>query len=338
MLCPQCQTELPDAVGAAATSTRCPQCGYIIVPATPVVYIPAAPVAPVYQPQPATFSYLPAGTPQWPTSIPSPDMFVSHGLSGWEPAQADSRLGNELAGDVGEKVIPGKRALSIPTLITLFIVTIIVGGGLTYGLLALGHGNDQAQAAVTLHLSSPTPNATTPAQASPSATTQTSQLPTPTSFLTINNTQVGLSINYPSDWVLDPIQTSTQGAFLSMHPSQQNGVFIALQRYSASTSTQFKTTADVNSNNLAQFQGVQGVASIQEIQPTTAQQTIGGVAWDEKDATFITTSGVSFHLISVAVQYKKLYYTIVYYAPNTVFTEAVQKYFQPMLTSIKFLT
>jgi hypothetical protein len=48
MTCSHCQAELPDS---AAT---CPQCGTA-----------------TQQGQPTTFSYLPAGTPPWPTTVPA---------------------------------------------------------------------------------------------------------------------------------------------------------------------------------------------------------------------------------------------------------------------------
>jgi hypothetical protein len=231
-----------------------------------------------------------------------------------------------------------KGTLGVPAILLLFIVSILVGGGLTYGLLALGRGNNQSQARpITLHLSSsPTATAGT-GQVSPTPTT-TNQLPTPTSFLTVSNADVGMSVKYPSDWVLDPPQKSTQSAFIGLHPSVQNGLFFGLQRISTSTSASITTTGEVNDSNLAQLQSAPGVSNFQVIQPATAQQSAGGVQWDEKDATFDNQNGITFHLSSIAVLHKGQYYDILYYAPGTIFNEAMQKYFHPMLNSLKFLS
>jgi hypothetical protein len=233
-----------------------------------------------------------------------------------------------------------KGTVSAPIILLLFIASILVGGGLTYGLLALGRGNSQAPTApITLHPAT-TPTATATAgtqQISPSATT-TNELPTPTSFLTVSNTDVGMSVKYPSDWVLDPTQKTAQSVFIGLHPSQQNGLFLGLQRISTSTSASITDTGEVNDSNLAQLQSAPGVSNFQVVQPAAAQQSAAGVQWDEKDATFSNQNGVSFHLSSIAVLYKAQYYDILYYAPDSVYNEAMQKYFQPMLTSLKFLS
>jgi hypothetical protein len=231
-----------------------------------------------------------------------------------------------------------KGTLGAPAILLLFIASILVGGGLTYGLLALGRGNSQAPTApITLHVgASPTATAGS-GQASPTATT-TNQLPTPTSFLTVKNADVGMSVKYPSDWVLDPTQKSSQSTFIGLHPSQQNGLFLGLQRISTSTSASISNTGVVNDSNLAQLQSAPGVANFQVVQPATPQQSAAGVQWDEKDATFANQNGVSFHLSSIAVRYKGQYYDILYYAPDSVYNEAMHKYFQPMLTSLQFLS
>ncbi len=323
MFCPRCHTELPDA------ATTCTRCGFVLAPASSV------PVPSSYQSP--SYSYLPPGSPQWPSVVPSQLPMARPTYA----KDADDLLpGSMDSSGFSKRPAPSRGSLSVPIILGLFIVSILVGGGLTYGLLALsGHFNQQPQPAVALHVGTSTPTAAATTQSSPSAVgTTTSQLPTPSTFLTINNTDVGLSFKYPSDWVLDPIQKSGQDAFLSMHPSVQNGVFIALQRFGTTTSTQFQSTSAVNSNILSQFQTSTGVTSVNQIQATTPQQSVGGTPWDEMDATFTTTGGLTYRLTSIAVQYKKEYYTIVYYAPQIVFSEAVQKYFQPMLSSVKFLT
>lgn len=331
MFCPRCRADLPDS------ATTCTRCGYPVAQAAQAAQsaqVGQVPVPSSYSSP--SYSYLPPGVPQWPTAVPAQLPTAQPRTSG-EVGAGDTP--GSMSSGAGGRPPSRKGALGIPAILGLFIVSILIGGGMTLGLLALqGHFNQTPPPAVALHLGS-TPTATASPQASPSAvgTSQTNLLPTPSTFLTIKNTDVGLSIKYPSDWVLDPVQKNGQDAFLSMHPSVQNGVFIALQKYGTTSSTQFHSTSDVNSNNLTQFQTVQGVTSVQPIQATTPQQTVGGTAWDEMDATFTTTNGNTYHLTTIAVQYKKLFYNILYYAPQQVYAEAVQKYFQPMLSSIKFL-
>ncbi len=326
MFCPRCRTELPDS------ATTCTRCGYPVAQAAQSAQIPlpAAYSSPSY-------SYLPPGVPQWPSVVPE------------QLPTAQPRTSSEVGtGDTPGSLSSGagrpasrKGSLGVPAILGLFIVSILIGGGMTLGLLALqGHFNQTPPPAVSLHLgSTPTATATASPQASPSAvgTTQTNLLPTPSTFLTIKNTDVGLSIKYPSDWVLDPVQKNGQDTALSMHPSVQNGVLIALQRFGTTSSTQLQTTSAVNSTILYQFQTSQNVTGLTQIQSPTPQQTLGGTSWDEMDATFTTTNGNTFHLTTIAVEYKKLFYNILYYAPQQIYAEAVQKYFQPMLSSIKFL-
>ena len=107
---------------------------------------------------------------------------------------------------------------------------------------------------------------------------------------------------------------------------------------STSTSASISNTGEVNDSNLAQLQSAPGVSNFQVVQPAAPQQSAAGVQWDEKDATFANQNGVGFHLSSIAVRYKGQYYDILYYAPDSVYNEAMQKYFQPMLTSLKFLS
>lgn len=332
MFCPRCNTELPDDAYA------CSQCGTVVSAALPAASssaqaasaFPRVSSAPATFYQPPSFSYLPAGAPQWPAVVP-PNIGQMAYAQGLDEAGKAAEDGTQAAQKSARK-----GTLGAPAILLLFIASILVGGGLTYGLLALGRGNSQAPAPpITLHV-----GATATAgsgQPSPTATT-TNQLPTPTSFLTVSNADVGMSVKYPSDWVLDPTQKSSQSVFIGLHPSQQNGLFIGLQRISTSTSASISNTGMVNDSNLSQLQSAPGVSNFQIVQPATPQQSVGGVQWDEKDATFANQNGVGFHLSSIAVRYKGQYYDILYYAPDSVYNEAMHKYFQPMLTSLKFLS
>ena len=99
-----------------------------------------------------------------------------------------------------------KTRLGIPAIIGLCILSILIGGGLTFGILYLNGQRLAIGPQPTLKpLQLPTQSATsTPTSLTP--TTQGNQLPTPTAFQTINSTDLGISMKYPSDWVTDPAQ------------------------------------------------------------------------------------------------------------------------------------
>src|SRR5229473_3259093 len=234
MNCPRCNTELPD------TATYCVQCG-----------------APSH---PASFSYLPEGTPPWPTSAPKNFSYMQE--TNVQPASS------------------------------------------TYGASSTAQGN---------------------------------QLPTPTSFQSITLTGLGISLKYPSDWQKSgPTTTQTNDLEVRLVPSQQLGMEFRIIRFSTSDSTSIANPNAANQASLQAFSQFQGVTNLT---PTTsAQPTIGGVQWNEQDATFTGPNNVQYDFVTVAVQHNKTYYEIFFYSPNSYFKEAVQKYFQPMLNSYKFLS
>ena len=135
---------------------------------------------------------------------------------------------------------------------------------------------------------------------------------------------------------MDPAQNSTDSSFVGIHPQQQTGMYLAIERYTTSGSAKISNTSVINQSNLAQFQSQQNISNFQIITPLSPKRAIGGVQWDEQDATFNNTNNVSFHLTTVAVQHNKLYYDIVFYSPASTYDQAVQNYFLPMLNSFKF--
>jgi hypothetical protein len=308
MNCPQCNTELPDS------AIFCVQCGSTI--------------------RQASFTYLPTGAPAWPKE-PLKNAQYKNGA----PSEPDQYV---VLDEASSNVSPGapspkKKRLGIPAIIGLCILSILIGGGLTFGILYLNGQRLSIGPQPTLKtLQLPTQSASsTPGSLTP--TPQGNQLPTPTAFQTVTSTDLGISMKYPSDWVTDPAQKNANSAFLGIHPQQQQtGIFIVIERYTTSASAKISTTSAINQNNLAQFQNLQNITNFQIIPPATAQRSIGGVKWDEQDATFSNANNVSFHLTTIAVQYKKLYYDIVFYSPVSTYDEAVQKYFLPMLNSFKF--
>ena len=306
MNCPRCNTELPD------TATTCNVCGAST--------------------RPAQFSYLPSGVPSWPTTMPpNPPYGAGPDLQSAQYVQKE-----ESPTATKSASAPKKARLGIPAIIALFIVSILVGGGLTVGILyangqQLSFGPQPTQPPVQLPTASasPTPGSTPGAQGT--------QLPTPTAFQTITSSDVGISMKYPSDWVTDPAQKTSDSTSFGIHPQQQIGIFLSIERFSSSTSARFSSANAVNQNNLSLFQNLQGVANFQAIPASSQQRMVGGVQWDEKDATFNNSNGIAFHLTSIAVQRNKIFYDILYYTPSMYYDEAMQKYFQPMLASFKFL-
>lgn len=297
MKCPQCNTELPDA------AVFCVQCGSAI--------------------RHASFSYLPAGTPAWPTEQLQ---ITQYRNAPSEPAQYIVPIeGSSKASS--RSAPPKKKKLGIPAIIGLCILSILIGGGLTFGILYI---NGQSLAI------GPQP-ALKPLQLPTQSASSTPASSTPTTFQTINSTDLGISMNYPSDWVTDPAQKSADSAYVGIHPQQQQtGIYLAIERYSTSGSAKISNTSAINQFNLSQFQNQQSISNFQVISPVSAKRTIGGVQWDEQDATFSNTNNVSFHLTTIAVQYKKLYYDILFYTPASTYDDTVQNYFLPMLNSFKF--
>jgi zinc-ribbon domain len=323
MFCPRCNTELSDS------ASICSRCG------SPVSTGPTT-SSPSERPQASTFSYLPAGAPQWPTTATLNFPYGADPMNAQAVYEPDDSLYELESGRPARK--PG--SLSLPAIILLLILSVLVGSGITYGALALQRGTSGSQQPLHIIPLTPAAAVTPSAGTTPGATptTPTTVLPTPASFQPISNTDVGVSTRYPSDWTADAPQKSSTSALISVHPTQRNGIAISFERYSQSTSATFKSTTDVNQVNFTQFQSIQGISNFQVISSPTPQQTIGGVAWDEQDATFSNSNNVVFHLTTFAAQYKQIYYDIVYFAPDNVFSQAVQKYFQPMLASFKFLS
>lgn len=294
MKCPQCNAELPDS------AIFCVQCGSTI--------------------RQASFSYLPAGTPAWPTRQLKSVQYRSESAQYMVPDEASSKVSSTSASSK-------KSRLSIPAIIGLCILSILIGGGLTFGILYL---NGQRLAV------GPQP-ALKPLQLPTQSASSTPASSTPTAFQTINSADLGISMRYPSDWVTDPAQKSADSAYLGIHPQQQQtGIYLAIERYTTSGSAKISNANAINQFNLAQFQNQQNISNFQIIPPSSSKRNIGGVQWDEQDATFSNPNNISFHLTTIAVQYKKLYYDILFYSPASTYDAAVQNYFLPMLNSFKF--
>jgi len=308
MNCPRCNTELPDS------AVFCVQCGSTI--------------------RPATFSYLPTGVPAWPTEQLKGTQYKSGAPS--EPAQFVVQ--NEASPvESSNAAPPKKKRPGIPAIVGLFILSILIGGGLTFGILYLNGQRLSIGPQPTLKpLQLPTPSASsTPASLTP--TPQGNQLPTPTAFQSATSKDLGISLQFPSDWVQDPAQKTASGnTSVNFHPQQNLPVSMFIARLSSSVSAQVTDTSEVNQANIQGFGTNNNLLNYKALTNTPQHRTIGGINWDEQDATYSTSSGLLIHVASISVKHNAIYYNILYFAPDSAYDEAFQKYYSPMLNSFKF--
>lgn len=244
-------------------------------------------------------------------------------------------------GDPAKAIAAGKPSrrgtLSVPTVLLLFIASILIGGGLTYGLVALGRGNQTPVKPITLHVASSATATATP-QGSPSGSPTTNQLPTPTSFQKATSTALGFSMQYPSDWIQDSTQTTQAGnRSIIFHPQQQIPVYMSVGQISAANSAQITNTGDVNQANIDGFGQGNGLTNPQPVANSPNKRVIGNTSWDEQDMQFSDSSGEAIHVVSLTVKHTQFYYNILYFAPSSVYDEAMQKYYNQMLNSFLFL-
>jgi hypothetical protein len=310
MNCPQCNTELPDS------AIFCVQCGSTI--------------------RQASFSYLPTGAPAWPKE---PLKSTPYPYKNGAPSESAQYI---VPDEASSNVSPGvssskKKRLGIPAIIGLCLLSILIGGGLTFGILYLNGQRlsiGPQPALKTLQL--PAPGASsTPASLTP--TPQGNQLPTPTAFQSATNKDLGISLKFPSDWVQDPAQKTASGnTSVSFHPQQNLPVTMYIARLSSSVSAQVTNTGEVNQANIQGFGSNNNLLNYKALTNTPQHRLIGGINWDEQDATYNTSSGLVIHVVSISVKHNAIYYNILYFAPDSVYDEAFQKYYSQMLNSFKF--
>src|SRR3989441_11757528 len=304
MTCPQCNAALPDSPAFS------PRCGSSI--------------------RRASFSYLPAGAPAWPTNVSQMPFYKAD--SSAQAAQEEANLS-------AAKIVPRPRrgVRGILGVIALLILVPLVGVGATLGIL---WANGQFPATITqasVHVS--IPKQQTPAAAS-SPTATSGQLPNPTSFQTISSISsntLGIAMKYPGNWVETPTTQPTQYGLVSadFHPQQQLGIDLTIKRIPSKSLTG-ATIQDVNQANIDSFGTDQNVKNLHSITSPNPQLTVGGVPWTEQDAGFTDPNSLPYHFTVLSVLHNQYYYSFTFYAPNNNYSEAMQKYFQPMLNSLQF--
>ena len=306
MKCSRCAAELPDS------STFCSTCGAANSSG---------------QLSTSSFSYLPVGAPPWPMSMPARSAYANGSVA---PVQAPPPKHVEKSGRSLSKVMSAVLILLIP---------LVIGVGGTLGVLASqGRFSSTPTAAkkVVVAKVQATPGATPAA----TAAGQGNQLPTPTSFKLASVKDVNVALEYPSNWVQDALQKSTDGASLGIHSpqAQQLGISFYLMRFSTSASATISSPGQINQSNVQQFSQISGVSNMQTLPSTSQGPTIGGTSWTELDANFMNSNSVKLDLMSMSVECSKAYYNIAVIVPDAYYTQAMQKYIEHMYTTLKFLS
>ncbi|GHO87921.1 hypothetical protein KSZ_59270 [Dictyobacter formicarum] len=181
-------------------------------------------------------------------------------------------------------------------------------------------------------------NKSNPAAVTPQATAKTNSLPIPTSFKTAKDANLNISIKYPSDWSLGSPQQSTAATSLSINSQDQIGISFVINRLSNSVTSSISGVDELNQSTVQSLQQIQGSHEIQTVQATNAKPTIGGEQWTQKDATLLDGQNTKIHFTSIADKHSKSYYVIYFLVPDSIYQEALQKYLNPMLNSVKFLS
>lgn len=298
MKCSQCQNEVLDS------AAFCPSCGSTIASDAP-----------------KSFSYLPAGIPPWPTTVPS--HFSSH-----EGAPALTANTSQAAS--GGK--SGRSALGVALTSALLILTPLLAAGLTLGVLYF-NGQFTSADATPVRVNVVQSTAQTP---TPSA--QNNLLPTPSAFRKASSADVNISLRYPADWVTEAPQKSSDSTFFGIHPAQQNGIGMIFGRYSTSSSSVIKSPNEINQQNVSALGSSQSIHDVQTVPAPSTAPTIGGTKWTEQDITFSDGNGNKIRFATLTVEYKQQYYNIAVFVPDMYYSEAMQKYIQPMLDSFAFLS
>jgi hypothetical protein len=149
---------------------------------------------------------------------------------------------------------------------------------------------------------------------------------------------VGVSLKYPANWVEETPQITNTTSSLRLHPQQALGILFIIGRFSADATSGINSADDVNQGNLQYFSSQQGVHNLQVLQNSVPQRTIGGATWSEQDAGYQDNNGNAMRFTTIAVEHNKLYYTILLIVPDLYYSEAMQKYIQPMFDSLQFLS
>lgn len=298
MKCSQCQADLPDS------ATICPRCG-----------------TSRQQGQPMTFSYLPAGAPPWPTTIPAQFSYAQ----GRKDAGATASSGGS-----NQKEKSGRSVRSVLLAVAILVLVPVLGSIFTLTNLYMSGDLFPAHAKQTKAATSPVRPQPTP------GTTQGNQLPSPTSFSKTSDKDLNLSLKYPSDWQTVPLDKSGGTVSTGFQPAQKLGILLMVERILDSKQVQ---SADALNQGIISSAGSQlGATGAQPVNSANTQPTIGGAKWTEQDVILSNGSGGQIYFASISVLHSNSYYNIAFLLPVNAHDEAMQKYIQPMLDSVQFLS
>jgi len=301
MTCSHCQAELPDS------ATTCPQCGTATQPG-----------------QPTTFSYLPAGTPPWPTTVPAR---LPHAL------ESPTATAGSISSSQTEK--PKRSLRSVLLAVAILVLVPIIGSAFTLTNLYISgdllHSNAKKVKATTSQVR-PTPNT----QQTPGTAQQGNQLPAPTSFSKSSDKDLNISLQYPSDWQEGPMDKSGGTVTTGFHPVEKLGIVFVVERIIDSSQVQ---SPDALNQVIISSAGSQlGATKAQPVTSAETQPTISGAKWTEMDVILSDGQGNESYFASISVLHNKSYYNLAFVLPTTAHDEAMQKYIQPMLNSVQFLS
>lgn len=303
MRCTRCETEFADS------ATICPQCG-----------------TPTHQGIATTFSYLPPGTPPWPTTAPQR-----------LPQQPPQPVQTAHA---TRTVKHGVRNLLVA--LAIIILTPVIGAGITLASLYSQGQFSTSASATHAHVTPPQAQSQSTPASTPTVqgNTQQSQLPTPPSFKKTSSADLNVSLQYPSNWQLGTTQKDSDGNnSITIQSTQYVPMEFQVIRLSTTTSSQFSSADTVNQYFLTSIQqNAQGTNGLQITSSANSQPTIGGSKWSQDDVVISDSNGTKYHLDVSSVQHNKLYYAIIASAPDTYYSDALKKYIQPMFDSFQFLS
>jgi hypothetical protein len=306
MKCSRCSAELPDS------ATYCFQCGQ---------NFPSATQSASSQHQSGSFSYLPAGTPPWPTSAPTLTPKVT---SIAQPGVVEFKASSQ----------PKRSTASVLMMIGLALLVPILGAALTMGTL-FARGQISSGTPSTSKGSVPTTQQQQ--QPTPQATPAANQLPTPTSSRKISDNDLNMLLQYPNNWDAEQIYKTSSSTSLDIHPHQPLNMTFQVVHLADTISSQFQSPNDVNQNMLQALVQQLSISTIQPISSTNAQPTISGTTWSQQEEAFQVSNGDTYHLTMLSTQHNKSYYSIFYFTPQIYYSEAMTKYMQPILQSLQFI-
>ena len=297
--------------------------------------VSTGPAAPMMQ---SASPYLPAGIPAWPTTTVTP-------MNAPFPAPGTLSTSATYAPGATKAKRSARASLSARSILIglAFIILVpLIGAGITYGSLYLNgqvqaHSPQQSVAISKVPTAQAQPTTGAGVTPTPAGTSTTATLPTPSKFDTMSNSSqklLGVLITYPDGWLEEPQGPQSDGSVVvDFRPQQQLGIVMFVGRFSASTGT----ASDLNSAQIQSLSTISGVTNVQLVQPANTQPAIGGTQWSEQDATFSDNNATTFSVVSITVKHGTYLYNIFYWSPNQYYSEAVQKYMQPMVKSFKFL-